>query len=59
MGKKASQAGHECMPSSKEMILRSEATLKEEPDERERLDACKTWEERRGKLEKKSCVACG
>lgn len=45
MGKKASQAGQECMPS--EMILRSEDTLEEEADERERLDECETW---RGKL---------
>lgn len=42
MGKKASQAGHECI-SSKEMILRSEDTLEEEPEERERLDECETW----------------
>jgi hypothetical protein len=39
VGKKASQAGHECI-SSKETILRSEDTLEEESDERERLD---TW----------------
>ena len=39
VGKKASQAGHECI-NSKETILRSEDTLEEEPDERERLD---TW----------------
>lgn len=39
MGKKASQAGQECI-NSKEMILRSE---EEEPDERERLEMCETW----------------
>jgi len=38
VGKKASQAGHECMPS--ESILRSEHTLEEEADERERLEVC-------------------
>jgi len=38
VGKKASQAGHECI-SSKETVLRSEHTLEEESDERERLEA--------------------
>ena len=42
MGKKASQAGHECI-SSKERVLRAEDTLEEEPDERERLEVCETW----------------
>lgn len=42
MGKKASQAGQECI-SSKDMVLRSEDTLEEEPDERERLEVCETW----------------
>jgi hypothetical protein len=41
VGKKASQAGHECI-SSKERILRSEDTLEEESDERERLEVCET-----------------
>ena len=41
MGKKVSQAGQECM-SSKERVLRSEAMLEEESDERERLDVCET-----------------
>jgi len=40
VGKKASQAGQECMPS--EIMLRSEDTLEEEADERERLDECET-----------------
>jgi hypothetical protein len=39
VGKKASQAGQEC----KEMVLRSEDTLEEEPNERERLDVFETW----------------
>lgn len=43
MGKKASQAGQECMPSSKEMMLRLEDRLEEEPDERERFEVCETW----------------
>ena len=43
MGKKASQAGQACMSSSKEKVLRSEDTLEEEPDERERLDMCETF----------------
>ena len=43
MGKKASQAGHECRPSSSGMILRSEDTLEEEPDERERFEVCEIW----------------
>lgn len=38
MGKTASQAGHECMSGSSEMILRSDHTLEEEPEDRERLD---------------------
>ena len=42
MGKKASQAGHECI-SSKETVLRSEDTLEEESDERERLEVCETF----------------
>jgi len=41
VGKKASQAGQECI-SSKEMLLRLEDTLEEEPDERERLGVCET-----------------
>jgi len=40
VGKKASQAGQECMPNSREMILRSEDTLEEDPDERERFEVC-------------------
>ena len=31
------------MSSSREMVLGSEATLEEEPDERERLDVCETF----------------
>lgn len=42
MGKKASHAGQECI-SSKEMVLRSEDTLEEDPDERERFELCETW----------------
>ena len=42
VGKKASQAGHECI-SSKETVLRSEDTLEEESDERERLEVCETF----------------
>ena len=37
VGKKASQAGQECI-NSKEMVLRSEDALEEESDERERLE---------------------
>jgi hypothetical protein len=45
VGKKASQAGQECI-SSKETLLRLEETLEEEPDERERLEVCETWKNR-------------
>lgn len=57
MGKKASQAGQACMSSSKEKVLRSEDTLEEEPDERERLDMCETffWIIRKNNC----CAFCG
>lgn len=45
MGKKASQAGQECIPNSNEtvlllLLLRSEDI---DPDERERFELCETF----------------